>query len=262
MALGTSAGDILPELNMSLSADFRSAYISSSGSAVETRPVTSQCLAGTYGFGEYGTLAGYVWTVSALTGQKDRFRRRAFNEVESGLLYRYSWEFADGLSLNNSAGHLWDPEFGYHGFKESEITHEIAVVQSLENPYVTPYYDLQGAYHPTRWVRVNTGIRHAFTLLDGALSLTPFGHVIWGSGRRYEQKFEAAPNSDICGFTPMYLMTGVLANYRVHERLTLYLRLQQYDVIDPSGRRHEKARDVSWAVRDMPFVVAGVTVHF
>ena len=55
-------------------------------SAGEARPVTSQSLAGTYGLGEYGTLAGYVWTVSALTGQKDRFRRRAYNEAEAGLL--------------------------------------------------------------------------------------------------------------------------------------------------------------------------------
>ena len=258
----SDAGLLHPDLDLSLSADFRSAYISSSSSVVETKPVTSQCLTGDFGLGAFGRIEGYFWIVSALSGQKDDYRRRAFNEIETSVAYAYDWRFAKDWSLDSLAGPVLNPAIGYDSYDSGEITHEIRAIQALSNPYLTPYYDLMAAYHPSSWMRINTGFRHVFTFFDGTLSLTPFWHVTWGDRDRYEAKFGPEPESEVLGFSPMCSMAGVWVRYYLRKHFSLYLRLQQYDVIDAHARDYEKNRDVCWAVCDYPFAVLGATLHF
>lgn len=254
------ASVVHPNLDLSISADFRSAYISSSGGAVETRPVTSQCLDWSLRMGSAGRIEGYAWTVSALSGQKDDLRRRAFNELEAEVSYAYDWKFTDGWALGNRLGHIWDPGLGYESFDASAFTHEIHWVQKLANQYVTPYYDVMMCYHPKPWVRVNTGLQRAFSFLDGRLSVMPKVFVTWGDSDRYEAKFNTEmEDGDVFGFKAMYINSGIWSVYRLTDRLAIYLRLQQYDVIDSCGRTYEKSRKESWAVSDMPYAVLGIT---
>ena len=251
-----------PDLDLSVSADFRSAYISSNGGAVETRPVTSQCLDWSWLMGSYGRLGGYFWVVTALSGQKDDLRRREFNELETEISYSYDWTFADGWSLDSLLGHIWDPGIGYESFDADAFTHEIHFVEKLANPYVTPYCDVMYCYHPDPWTRVNTGLQRPFCFLDGRLSVTPKVFVTWGDSNRYEAKFNTElDGGDVFGFRPMYVNSGIWSTYRLNDRLSFYLRLQMYDVIDGKGRDFENGRNESWAVCDMPFVVIGVTVN-
>ena len=256
------ASFIHPDLGLSVSADFRSAYISSSGGAVETRPVTSQCLDWSWRMGNYGRFEGYAWIVSALTGQKDELRRRAFNELEAEISYAYDWRILDGWALNNQLGHIWDPGIGYESFDAEAFTHEIHFVQKLSNPYLTPYYDVMYCYHPAPWIRVNTGLQRPFYFLDGRLCIMPKVFVTWGDSNRYEAKFNTKlDGGDVFGFRPMYVNSGIWSTYRLNDRLSFYLRLQMYDVLDEKGRNFENGRSESWAVCDMPFAVIGVTVN-
>ena len=255
------ASFVHPDLDLSVSADFRSAYISSSGGAVETQPVTSQCIDWSWHMGPYGRFGGYAWVVSALSGQKDDLRRREFNEIEAEISYAYDWKFASGWTLNNQLGHIWDPGIGYESFDADAFTHEAHFVQKLSNPYATPYYDVMYCYHPDPWIRVNTGLQHPFLFLDGRLCVMPKVFVSWGDSNRYEAKFKSElDGGDVFGFRPMYVNSGIWSTYRLNDRLSFYMRLQMYDVIDQKGREYEGARDVSWAVCDIPFVVIGITV--
>ena len=255
------ASSVHPDLGLSVSADFRSAYISSSGGAVETRPVTSQCLDWSWRMGDYGRFEGYAWVVSALTGQKDELRRRAFNEIEAEISYAYDWKFASGWALNNQLGHIWDPGIGYESFDTKAFTHEIHFVQKLSNPYLTPYYDVMCCYHPAPWIRVNTGLQRPFYFLDGRLCIMPKVFVTWGDSNRYEAKFNTElDGGDVFGFCPMYVNSGIWSTYRLNDRLSFYLRLQMYDVIDDKGRNFEDGRSEPWAVCDFPYAVAGFTV--
>lgn len=256
------ASFVHPDLDLSVSADFRSAYISSSGGAVETRPVTSQCLDWSWRTGDYGRIEGYAWVVTALSGQKDDLRRREFNEIEAEISYAYDWKFASGWALNNQLGHIWDPAIGYESFDASAFTHEIHFVQKLSNPYLTPYYDVMYCYHPDPWIRVNTGLQRPFYFLGGRLCIMPKVFVTWGDSNRYEAKFNTElDGGDVFGFRPMYVNSGIWSTYRLNDRLSFYLRLQMYDVIDDKGRDFENGRSESWAVCDMPFVVIGMTIR-
>ena len=256
------ASSLHPDLGLSVSADFRSAYVPVNGGIVETRPVTSQCLDWFWRLDPYGRVGGYAWVVSALSGQKDDLRRRAFNELEVGISYAYEWHFADGWSLDSNLGHIWDPGIGYESFDADAYTHEAHFVQKLSNPYLTPYYDVMVCYHPDPWIRVNTGLQRPFLFLDDRLCIMPKVFVTWGDSNRYEAKFNTEMDGgDIFGFCPMYINSGIWSTYRFSDRLSLYLRVQMYDVIDQKGRDYEDGRDVSWAVSDLPFVVIGVAVE-
>ena len=264
LSVSARAGLLHEDLNMKLTADIRSAYVGSGGSVVETEPVSSQCLSGWYSLHDYGRIGGYFWIVSALCGQKDDVRRRLFNEIETGIEYGYTYRFNGDWAIDTEVINLWDPCIGYDSYDPGEIDTMIELIQSLENPYVTPYYELMAEYYPNNWIRCATGLRHAFAFLDGRLTVTPYACVIWGDGNRYEMKFEQESDATLSfwGFTAMYSWIGVRCNYKVNEYLSVYARFQQYDVIDPAGRDHEEARDVPWAVCDYPVAVLGAAVLF
>lgn len=264
LAMRVAAGVWADDLNMRLSADFRSAYIASGGSVVETTPVSSQCLSGWYDLHDCGRVGGYLWIVSAMLGQKDDVRRRLFNEIETGVQYNYTYRFCKDCALDTEVINLWNPCFGYDSYDSSQIDTMLELVQSLENPYVTPYYELMYEYAPNSWLRCTTGIRHAFVFFDGRLTVTPFASVIWGDSNRYEMKFEQESKADLSfwGYTAMYSLVGVRSSFAVNDRLSVYLRLLQYDIIDPAGRKHEKERDVPWAVCDYPVAIIGVVFAF
>lgn len=258
------AGLLADDLNMKLKADLRNAYVSSGGSVVETEPVSAQSLSAWYDLHEYGRIGGYFWTISSLCGQKDDVRRRLFHEIETAPQYGYTYKFCSGLAIDTEIANIFNPTIGYDDFEAKDTDMIINVIQSLENPYVTPYYDFKGEYYPNNWIRCATGIRHAFLFFDGRLSVMPFWSVIWGDNNRYEMKFEQESESmmSFFGFTAMYSWVGIRCNYKINDYWSTYLRLQQYDIIDPAGRKHESEKDVPWAVCDYPLVVIGAALSF
>lgn len=184
-----------------------------------------------------------------------------FNELEAEISYAYDWKLSEEWSLDSHLGHIWDPGFGYESYDAGGFTHEVRFFQKLQNPHVTPYYDVMQCYHPGPWVRVNTGLQRAFFFFDGRLSVMPKVYVTWGNSDRYEAKFNTEmAGGDVFGFKAMYVNTGIWTNYRMNERLSFYLRLQQYDVIDSAGRNYERSRKESWAVCDLPYIVIGAAV--
>ena len=67
-----------------LSAEFESAYLSSSGTLCDTRPTELQNLDWTVRLGDYGKFYGYGAFLSMLHDWQHELHRPAFNEFEGG----------------------------------------------------------------------------------------------------------------------------------------------------------------------------------
>lgn len=263
-AVSAPAGLLCENVDLWLSTDIRSAYVSSGGSVVETRPVSAQFLEGWCHLGEGGRIGAYFWIVSAWSDQRDADRRRLFNELETGLQYAYDYRFTEALSLNTQIVNLWNPCIGYDSYAANEIDTIVQVVEAFENPVVTPYLDFRYAYHPDQWSQFATGLRRRFDFGDGRLAVTPFASLIWGDDHRYDNKYgkSADPSFRFCGYIPMCSLVGVRCAYKISSNLQVYCHLQQYDVIDPDGRRQMRKSPKDWVVRDLPIGEVGVALQF
>lgn len=254
-------GVILPDLDFKFRNEFQSAYISSSsGGTGETRPVFTQTFSGRYGLGEWGAIGGYAWTRSALTGQKDEYRRRAFDCFEYGIEYDYLWRFTDDLGLYSYIDHLWSPDPGW--YERSPLFHGILFIQSIKNPYITPYYKLLGAYYPHQWETLKLGLDRTFRFLEDQLSVTPYAELISGDRRRLKAKYGVEATELYCGFRPMATEFGANITYRFTEFIASRLRLRNWNLVEHAARIHERNRDVSWAKTWIPAVTLSVDVMF
>ena len=123
-----------------LSAEFETAYLSTSGTLCDSRPTALQNLDWTYHLGDYGKFYGYGAFLSMLHDRQHELHRPAFNEFETGAFYGYDWKITEDVTFFNGAGGVWNPLFGYRNGYDDTLW-EFRYFQSLENPYLTPYWD-------------------------------------------------------------------------------------------------------------------------
>ena len=256
-----AGGVFLPDLNLKVRHEFHSAYISStSGGTGETRPMLTQMLSGTYGLGEWGKVGGYAWTRNALTGQKDKYRRRAYECFEYGVEYSYLWKFHKDLGLYSYIDHLWSPAPGW--YEHDRPLHGVVLEQALNNPWVTPYYKFFGAYYPSQWETLKLGMKKPIDGLCDGLVVTPYAEIIGGDSRRYKAKYGDDPFDTYCSIGPFASECGLIMIYKVSQFMSTRLRLRNWNLINRSAREHEKARDESWHVCWLPAVTLAVDVTF
>ena len=148
------------------SADVRSSNISR-GSVVNPEPIQS-LTAGVEAGTEANTLGARVWMCNHLTDARDNMMRRAFNEIDPYLYGRNRFEVAKNWRVVSEFGPCWvlAPEFRYPYRSHTEV--EWRVRQSLENPFLTPYYYVRWCVHPAVLPYWMAGVQHVFEPTDEA----------------------------------------------------------------------------------------------
>lgn len=252
---------LLQDLDLRFRNEFHSAYISNTtGGIGETRPMLTETFSGRYRLGEWGSVGGYAWVRSALTGQKDEFRRRAFDCFEYGANYAYTWNFAKDLGLYSYIDHLWSPSPGW--YERSTALHAIVLEQALENPYATPYYKFLASYYPHRWKTLKLGLRQPYGILVDGLVATPYVELICGDRRRYKSKYGIEPDETCCSMVPFASEFGIAVTYKVSEFVSTRLRFRNWNLLDHSARVQERERDEPWRVCWLPVATFAVDITF
>ena len=261
LPVAAAGGLLLQDFDFKVRNELHSAYISSSsGGTGETRPMLTQTVSGYYRLGEWGKIGGYAWTRSALTDQKDDYRRRAFECFEYGIEYFYTWKFADRLALYNYFDHLWSPAPGW--YEHDPPLHGVILEQALINPWVTPYYKFLGVYYPNQWETLKLGLRQPFLGLYEGLVVTPYAEIVGGDRRRYRSKYGDDPFDTYCSIGPFATEFGMILTYKVSDLISTRLRLRNWNLVNRSAREHEKGRDEPWHVCWLPVVTFAVDVTF
>lgn len=261
LPITTIGGLLMPNLDILLRNEYQTAYISSTtGGTGETRPVLAQTLAGSYSFGEWGSVGGYVWTRSALTGQRDEYRRRAFESFEYGLEYEYTWKFTDDLGLYSYIDHFWSPSPGW--YVRGQPLYAVTVEQAFNNPWIDPYYIFTGSYHPEQWETLKIGLRRKFKMLEDCLAVVPYGELVCGDGRRYAAKYGNSPFDTYCCVGPLASEFGVKVTYEITKFLSARLKLRNWNLIDHAAREREKDMDEPWHVCWLPAASLAIDLRF
>ena len=243
-----------------LSAEFETAYLSTSGTLCDSRPTALQNLDWTYHLGDYGKFYGYGAFLSMLHDRQHELHRPAFNEFETGAFYGYDWKITEDVTFFNGAGGVWNPLFGYRNGYDDTLW-EFRYFQSLENPYLTPYWDTLTLIEPGQWTRLRFGVRRDFALTD-TLTLSTWVDGVWGDNRRYAARYGESPEYQFFGGAFCTSTAGLQLAWQFAKRWRLYAKIRQFDTLDRRARRAEKRKTDYWARRDIAIGTVGISFDF
>ena len=246
-------------LSASLTVEFASGYLASSGAIYDTMPVTSQCLDWRLDLGEYGWIDGYGWIISALHDRKRKSYRPYFNEFESGLFYGRDFKMNEKVKFRSVFGPLWNPQIGARDDHNSYWG--LYFTESVENPVLVPFVSALWMQEPNQRSRVRVGVRRRFRLLDG-LSVTPSIESIWYDRRRYTARYGADPKRDFLHGAFTMGVAGLRLEWEASEKLNFFMRIRQTDVIDLQARKATKKMTSYYARCDWPVVGVGFEYRF
>jgi len=244
----------------SASCDFASAYISTSGGLYDTCPVSTQSLDWRQNLGDFGHIDGYFWIISALHDKQHENHRALFYCSEGAIRYGYDIAFADDFVLRTKCGPFWSLAIGYDDAHMK--CWGPTAVQSLDNPYVVPYWRGLWLLEPHKRGRVAAGCKKSFDLLEGA-SLTVYAESVWMDHRRFYARYGGEPEEKtFLGGAVAYVIFGVKFDWRVSEDVKLYASASQYDVVNPQARDAIRHGGHYYDKCDWPIFKIGVTYTF
>lgn len=246
--------------NGRLSAEFESAYLSTSGTLCDTRPTALQNLDWSVHLGDYGRFYGYGCFLSMMHDRQHELHRPAFNEFEGGVFYGYDWKISENVTFFNGAGGVWNPLFGYRNGNDDTLW-EFRYFQSLDNLYLTPYWDALTLIQPRQWTRLRFGVRHDFALTE-TLTLSAWIDAVWGCKRRFGARYGDEPYHPFLGGAFCTTTVGLQLTWRFGERWMVYAKVRQFDTLNPQARRAEKRKSEYWARRDIAIGTIGVAYEF
>lgn len=271
--MATAVGGVADPFYVNFNPSWRTAY-QSRGRVIEDRPMFMTLTRAGFDskdYGNFGKIGFWNWDVSSLSGRRDMVHRRPLNEMDYGVYWTYTWDFGQygdewkGWSLTSDFIKDWITLEGYaHTYRKAKSNASISewrFGQSLENPYLTPFYLLRRSSHPTEWFYARTGIRRKFALTD-TIAFTPEFYAENGNEFLFERRYGAKPNGGHYHGGLMTLNLILELSWKVSNMATVYANVHQFDVTNDDARERIKARKTVSAVRDLTIGTVGIRFRF
>ena len=228
------------------------------GKIASVRPVFildagAGCRLGALGYANVG-----FWSLSDLSRHYRAERRNCFNELDPWLQYGYTWDFAEGWSLDSRISYQWNEMIGARVGRRTY--REWINRETLVTPWFSFFTLVRWMEFPYNCPGIRVGIFREFEL-PARFSLVPElfsdgGPRCWNR-RRFGQwteepaKWRPGPNSATLSLTLRYQITDVLS---------AYVGVSQFSIVDPDIRRQVKARPDERGRPDLAFAKVGLVL--
>lgn len=248
------------EFSGSVTFGVASAGLSPSGGLYDTLPEATQVLDWRQELGRFGYLCGFYSMYSSLHDRQHEVHRSAFNDMDGDVCYGYDVDLADGVALQTSGGPYFDVPIGY---KDAHMKCWGGIMlQSLANPYVTPYWGVLWLKEPYSKGRIKAGLRKSIEICE-YLTFSIFAEGVWMDKRRFDIRYGEEPKKNtIMGGAVAFMLSGFRFDWRMTDSLTLYASYTQYDLVNPQARRSVEARGRYCDKCDWPIARIGVSYVF
>ena len=240
--------------------EVRSTYVSL-GKIVEDRPMQTTFLRAGYDAGDFGRFSVRNWDVSSLTDRRHDAHRRALYHTEFGPAWQYDLNVADDWRVATELARCWTLYRGFVNRHSDRTYHWWQITQSLENPYLVPYYQFRRCFRGSDYVFCRAGLRRRFPFENG-LYATPA--VIFEGGNSRNQRRVLGPKgedrhwNDGLASVSFRLELG----WRATDWLSAFVFVEQYEVVGGDERRVNGASTYRCAHNDWTLGGAGVRVKF
>lgn len=254
------AASLISPFFVDLTPEVRTTYVSL-GKIIEDRPMQTTFFRVGCDMGAFGRLGVYNFDVSSLTDRRADIHRHAFYHTEYGPFWDYDWKIAEGWTLRN--GILLAITL-YRGFENDASNGNygwIQVGQSLENPYVVPYYRMRRYGLDTDYFYFRTGIRRKCRFLED-FYVTPEVCVDGGNGRNYRRVFGENINGGDWGAGGVSSITfRIEVGWSIDGNVTLFAFVEQYEVTGGAARETNAASSNPCAHNDWTLGGVGLRIR-
>lgn len=242
-------------------ADVESAYICR-GYVWDVRPYSAQFADAAVDLGAFGRIDASVWTMSAMSssGHSDAMSRYAYAEIDYMLRYSYDIEITEGWRLSSGIARQWVTNPGYKG---GRTVCDFQFMQSLQNPYVTPYWKVRAIHRPFDETYFIVGAKKGFALTDDlTLTVDFFGDL--GDRRHFENLYGPKPGSPTSNYRGGLQALNLVfrLDYALADHIGLFAFIGQFGVVHEDARRAVKATKTPEARRDLTYGGVGVSIDF
>ncbi len=272
-SLSAAADNVLDPFFVNIDPSWRTAY-HSRGRIIEDRPMMMTLAR--VGFdskkhGDFGKIGLWHWNVSSLSGRRDMYHRRPLNEMDYGIFWNYTVDFGKyndawkGWSLTSEILKDWITLEGYteryRASKTNASINEWRFSQSLNNPYVTPFYLLRRAFHPNNWFYARLGVLHKFAITDN-LAFTPIFYTEFGDSHHFERRYGAQAGGGHYHSGLMALNLILEISWKISDTMTIYANVHQFHVADEEARDNIRNPSTPGHRRDLTIGTIGLRFRF
>lgn len=254
------AASLLSPFFLEATPEVRSTY-QSLGKIVEDRPMQITNLRGGIDAGAFGRFGVRHWNVSSLTGRRSDAHRRAFYHTEYGLTWQYDWAFADDWRLKSDLTRSWTLFRGFRNHAENKTYHWYQIEQSLENPYLVPFYRLRRCFRGNDYLYFKAGLRRRVSFLED-FYLTPSVFAEGGNSRNLKRVLGAKRGGGDWGDGVSSVSVRLELGWKVSDCLTVFAFVEQYEVVGGDARRTNGASSYRCAHNDWTHCGLGLKMCF
>lgn len=248
------AASLISPFFVDVTPEVRSTY-QSIGKIVEDRPMQVTNVRAGYDAGAFGRFGVRNWDVSSLTDRRADVHRHALYHTEYGPTWDHRWGLADGWTLATGLTYSWTVYRGFDSAAANKSYQWAQIDQSLENPYLVPFYRFRRCFFGNDYLYYKVGARRAFAIADD-FYVTP--SVYWESGNRRNAK-RVFGDADATGGA---LTFRVEAGWKLNAHVTAYVYVEQYEVCGGATRDANDALGYACAHNDWTHGGIGVRMRF
>lgn len=256
-----AVASLLSPFFVEVTPEIRTTY-QSLGKLVEDRPMQIVNAWAGWDTGRFGRLGVRNWDVSSLTDRRSDVHRHLLYHTEYGLSWQYDWSLADEWTLKNDIARFWTLYRGFDDEASNKTYHWWQVDQSLENPYLVPYYRIRRIFRGSDYLYFKVGVRKRLPLMD-SLYVTPGVFFEGGNGRNLKRVFGENVNGGGWGAGGVGSVTFRLeVGWIFNENWTVFAFVEQYEVVGGDARDSTAASSHNCAHNDWTYGGVGLRMKF
>ena len=254
------AASALSPFFVEVAPEVRTTYVSL-GKLVEDRPMQITSARAGVDAGAFGRFGVRNWDVCSLSDRRADVHRHAFYHTEVGPTWQYDLDLADGWRLRNDLTRSWTFYRGFESEASNRTYHWYQLDQSLENPYLVPFWRLRKCFRGNDYFYFKAGARRKFPFL-GDFSLTPSVYTEGGSSHDLKRVL-----GDRRGGGEWYAGVASVSfrmelDWRLCENVTAFAFVEQYEVVGGDARRTIRASSYRCAHGDWTLGGVGQRLRF
>ena len=254
------AAGVLAPFFFEATAEVRSTY-QSLGKIVEDRPMQITLIRAGVDTGAFGRFGVRNWDVSSLTDRRHDVHRHALYHTEFGPTWQYDIDIANNWKLKNDLTRSWTLYRGFSADSGNRTYHWYQLDQSLENPYIVPFWRVRKCFRGNDYLYFRAGGRRRFVFAD-EFYVTPSVFVDGGSSRNQKRVFGAKRGGGDWREGVSAVSLRLELGWRISKCPTAFACVEQYEVVGGDERRTNRASGYRCAHNDWTHGGLGLKVKF
>ena len=254
------AAGVLSPFFFEATPEVRSTY-QSLGKIVEDRPMQVTNIRFGYDAGAFGRFGIRNWDISSLTDRRHDVHRHVLYHTEFGPAWQYDIDIADGWRLKSDLTRSWTLYRGFDNRSSDKTYHWYQLDQSLENPYLVPFWRVRKCFRGNDYLYVKAGVRRKFALWED-FYVTPSVFAEGGSSRNNRRVLGPKRGGGDWREGVSSVSLRLELGWRISEHFTAFAFVEQYEVVGGDERRMTRASSCRCAHNDWTFGGIGVRMKF